>query len=140
MSLDRPYILAIDDDPGRYDELRRLLEDRQGGAHVGLVVACCPACVAAHLPGAVAVLLDHDLSTDPCTCGEWADTDDSRGYLPAVAAVGVPVIVTSASKPENRAWLTTRLHAAGVTVRQHSANEIQPEWHWIGWLWTRGVL
>ena len=63
------YILAIDDDPGRYDELRRLLEDRQGGVPVVLRVACCSACVAAHLPRAVAVLLDHDLSADPCTCG-----------------------------------------------------------------------
>lgn len=130
-----PLILAIDDDPGRYDELQRITYGR-----VRIYVACCEQCVAERLPECAAVLLDHDITGEPCTCGEWSTTDDTRPHLPAIAARGVPVIVTSCSDPDNRRALTAALLRGGGHVLQHSANEIQPEMHWLGWLWLQGVL
>lgn len=133
--MNRPRLFALDDDPGRYDGLRLIVGDR-----VELVVGCCPACVAAHLPRADAVLLDHDLDGWPCVCGTAHGLADSRGYLPAIVASGPPVIVTSGSASENRRHLTTELLSAGARVTLHSAHEIMPEWVWIGRLWAWGVL
>lgn len=133
--MNRPHLLAIDDDPNRYDGLRRILGER-----VALSVACCPACVNQLLPGVDAVLLDHDISGEPCSCGQWSVEEWTRAYVPLITQSGLPVIVTSASDPANRAWLTRALKDAGVRVVQHSANEIQPEHHWIGLLWAWGVL
>lgn len=131
----RPFILAIDDDPGRYDGLRQMLGDR-----VRLEVVSCRGCVSRLLPECDAVLLDHDLCAEACTCGGWPDRESTREDTPAIAVCGVPVIVTSCSAHENRRWLTETLREHNVRVVQHSANEIQPEYHWIGWLWRQGVL
>lgn len=130
-------ILAIDDDPFRYQHLDRLLVGRQSFHRV--THALCPLCVAASLPKAHAVLLDHDLGPAYCPCGATIDTKASgREFVPMVRASGLPVIVTSASSRENIRALCDAL--AGHPYTQISAIEIDPELKWIGWLWTRGVL
>ena len=115
------------------------------GDRVELVVACCAACVARELPAADAVLLDYDLdSGELCAaCGGWPEQVKGTRYAPAIAARGMPVIVTSASHPDNRRRLLADLHHAGLDRRRRteiSANETDPELRWIGWLWAVGVL
>ena len=133
--MNRPHILAIDDDSDRYDGLRRILGDR-----VDLRVVCYPSCVSYSLMWADAILLDNDINGEVCACSEWSIEESTRGYVARIVQSGLPVIVTSTSDPENRAWLTRALKDAGTRVVQHSANEIQPEHHWIGLLWAWGVL
>lgn len=134
-------ILALDDDPDRYQHLRHLLGDR-----VELVIACCPACVAEHLPRARAVLLDYDLdSGEPCpgclsSYGMWRGVSKALHYVPAIAARSIPVVVTSASGPENIRRLLGALTEYGVVHRRHSAIESDPEVRWIGALWAMGAL
>lgn len=98
-------VLAIDDDSRRYDELRRL---RPG---LDIRAASCPACVAALLPTAGAVMLDFDLDLKPCPrCGRDGAPVTGSGltvgpnphgkgsdHVEAVVARGVPVVVTSAN-------------------------------------------
>ena len=144
-------ILAIDDDPFRYQHFDRLLTGRVGPAPllgVGtphqsstrrVTHAVCPACVAAAIPLARAILLDHDLGPSYCPCGATVDHQaNTREFVPMVRASGLPVIVTSASSRENIRALCDAL--AGHNYTQISAIEIDPELKWIGWLWTRGVL
>lgn len=127
-------ILAIDDDPFRYQHLVRLLAGRATVTH-----ATCPACVAAHLPNARAVLLDHDLAPSICPCGEMLDSEaNTRPFVPAIRALGIPVIVTSASSRENRKALCDALTGHPYTAL--TAVDTDPELKWLGWLWTRGVL
>ena len=133
-------ILAIDDDPARYEYLQRLLEGR-----VEVVVACCPACVSRLLPEASAVLLDFDLNLeDSCTCGkpyaEYKQRSNTLPYVPAVAARQVPVVVTSASGSENIRALCQALRAANVRFGQYRACDTDPEYNWIGRLWVMGAL
>lgn len=136
-------ILAIDDDPGRYDHLIRLLGDR---ANVSVVA--CPRCVVSGLVGADAVLLDHDLNGRdqawarvPCAgCGLAYVEKTTRRMVEHIARRDVPVIVTSASAPENRRWLMRALTAGGVRAWECSAVETDPELRWIGRLWAWGVL
>lgn len=141
-------ILAIEDDEPRLGHLARLLEGRSG---VRLVVACCPACVAQHLPGASAVLLDYDLDYTPpgavigggeglgCKCGERHPCMKGSAYVEPVAARGVPVVVHSAN-PSGALALVASLRAFGADAVGISALEPDCELRWIGWLWTRGVL
>ena len=134
-------ILAIDDDAGRYEHFGRLL-----GGRAEVVVACCPACVAELLPKAAAVLLDYDLdSGDVCNrCSAsydtWREYAKAIHYVPAVAARGVPVVVTSSSSSENIRALCAKLRAYDVRFRQHRATDPDPEVRWIGELWVMGVL
>ena len=132
-------LLAIDDDAGRYDGLRRYLGDR---SDVQVVVACCAACVAQHLPTASAVLLDYDLdSGELCeACGGWPEQVKSTSYLPAVLARRVPTVVTSCSYPANVLGLCRALHQGGVPHIASNAHETDCELRWLGWLWLRGVL
>jgi hypothetical protein len=131
-------ILAIDDDPGRYEHLGRLLGSR---ADLRLVVGCCPRCVRAHLRTAAAVLLDHDLDgAAACSCGLPQQHDDTRVYLPWVADLKLPTIVTSASSRANVRHLVQQLVQAGVPQVSISAIETDPELRWLGWLWLQGVL
>jgi len=125
-------ILAIDDWPDRYDELARLLENK-----IEIVRCCCEQCVRKHLPNAKAILLDHDLQYDPCTCGEWSLQETSRWVLPDIK---VPTIVTSQSDPDNRRFLTDKLYFSRIPVRQHSVGDPMPELVWIGKLYTWGIL
>lgn len=135
-------ILAIDDDSGRFDHLRRLLEARD----VELFVVACPYCVAANLPRASGVLLDYDLdSGEPCpycfaSYGVWAHAAKGIHHVPALAARRVPVVVTSASYPENVSRLCAALRDAGVLHAQHRATDVDPEVRWIGALWAMGAL
>lgn len=130
-----PFLLAIDDDPGRYDYLRLLLKQRG----VDLRVVCCAPCVTEALSlGPVAVLLDHDLSEE-CSCGMPTLTN-TRSYLDDIVVSGRPVVVTSCSAPHNRSFLTDYLRDRGVKVRQHSADSLGCEWAWLGMLWYAGVL
>jgi DNA-binding NarL/FixJ family response regulator len=136
-------ILAIDDDAGRYDGLRRLLDQRPGAP--ALVVACCSACVLAHLPRATAVLLDYDLDgQDPCAACDgatFADRHKAILYVPEIAAAGVPVVVTSASYSENVDAMIAKLRAYGVgRIARYSAHDTMPEPHWLAALWSWGVL
>lgn len=125
-------ILAIDDDPGRYDGLRVLLNDR-----IELKIASCKDCIAEFITKADAILLDHDLCSQECTCGEWPDIETTREYVNWINNLNIPTIVTSCSNYDNREWLIANLK---VPKRRHSAMEIQPEYHWIGWLWSQNVL
>ncbi len=121
-------ILAIDDDPGRYDHLARLLSTE-------IQVAACTQCVMRLLPRSTAVLLDHDLNSGYCLqCGQKSDLEDSRPFVPLIQ---VPTIVTSASMMVNRKWLVDHLT---VPCAQISAISIDPELSWIGWLYLQGVL
>jgi hypothetical protein len=135
-------LLAIDDDVGRYDHLRRVLDARS----VGLVVVACPVCVAAHLPSTAGVLLDYDLdSGSPCAgCGDSMTSGgrEPKGgaYVPAIARAGVPVVVASASHPRNVHRLCSALRQAGVRYAQHSAITTDCERLWIGALWEMGAL
>lgn len=131
-------LLAIDDDPGRYDYLRCLLAPRG----VELVVASCADCIAGALPRAAAVLLDYDLDgEDPCDCcGGWPQHAKGLAYVPAIVAVGLPVLVTSASCPANRTALVKALREGGARVEQISAADVLPELSWLGQLWAWGVL
>lgn len=135
-------ILAIDDDSGRFDGLRRMLEPRG----VELRVACCCACVNdAVLHGVKAVLLDYDLdSGDPCSCGEHLpEFDKGTRWVEYVAKLAVPVLVTSASYVENVDRLCAMLRIYMPTNVPHarvSAHEIMPEDRWISKLWQWGVL
>ena len=109
-------ILAIDDDPGRYDHLRRLLEARD----VELFVVACPACVSERVRYASGVLLDYDLdSGEPCagcwsSYGVWSHAAKGLHHVPALAARRVPVVVTSASYHENVSRLCAALREADV--------------------------
>lgn len=131
-------ILAIDDDPGRFDHLRRLLDGR--GIGMPLVVASCARCVAHHIPRALAVLLDHDLGPARCpACGvDVPGRENGRKYLPAIRASGLPCIVVSCSSRENVAALCDGL--AGHQYTRIAAIETDPELRWLGWLWARGVM
>lgn len=133
----RPLLLAVDDDPGRYDYLRVVLGDR-----VRLVVATCRACVEEHLPGAAAVLLDFDLDgAEECAgCAGWIDVANSTAYLDAVIARRVPVIVSSCSSHANRAHLARVLGAAGIEHAAIPADHLGVELEWVGRLWVWGVL
>ena len=137
-------ILAIDDDPGRYDYLRVLLGEREraGQPPVRLVIATCRACVERHLPESAAVLLDYDLdSGELCAaCGGWCDVDKGTGYVNDLGGSGLPVIVTSASHPENRHKLASALSDVGVRVELMSALDYGCEARWLGRLWAWGVL
>lgn len=133
-----PRLLAIDDDPGRYDGLRRYIE----GCGVDLDVACCAPCVARLLPGASAVLLDFDLDgAEACSCG-LAPTRFTNGgtYVAQIAARRVPVVMTSASSSSNRRWLARQLAEHGVPYVAHSAADPDPEDRWIGALWRLGAI
>ena len=132
-----PHLLAIDDDPGRYDHLADLLTARG----VSLSVACCSACVARLLPTASAVLLDFDLDGgETCTCGAVPDRANGLGFVDAIAAFNVPVIITSASARTNRHALFDVLVARNVFTTMLSASDPDPELRWLGWLWSLGVL
>lgn len=137
-------LLAIDDDPGRYDYLRVLLREREeaGGTRVRLVVEACRECVERHLPTASAVLLDYDLDGgDLCAaCGGWPDVSKGSGYVGILSTAGIPVIVTSASHPENRMALAAALRDAGVRVDVLSASDFGCETRWLGRLWAWGVV
>lgn len=132
-----PHLLAIDDDPGRYDHLADLLTARG----VSLSVACCSACVVRLLPTASAVLLDYDLDGgETCTCGAVPDRANGLGFVDAIAAARVPVVVVSASALANRKALAAALRENGATVTLLSASDPDPELRWLGWLWSLGVL
>ena len=132
-----PHLLAIDDDPGRYDHLAVLLSARG----VSLSVACCSACVARLLPTASAVLLDYDLDGgEACGCGTMPEQANALSYVDAIAAAKVPVVVVSASALANRKALATALRESGATLTLLSASDLDPELRWLGWLWSLGVL
>lgn len=132
-----PHLLAIDNDPERYNHLHALLSMRG----VELSVVCCATCVARPLPTATAVLLDFDLNNgDPCGCGAMPEHANALALVDAVAAAGVPVVVVSGSTLENRRALAVVLRARGATFTLISALETDPELRWLGWLWTRGVF
>lgn len=134
-------ILAIDDDPGRYDYLAILLERRPGAP--ALRIVSCAECVATWLPHASAVLLDYDLDgVEICeACGERVNLGHkSSAYLPDIIARRVPVVVTSCSHPDNRIALHKALDEAGVRVANAAADHQGCEFEWLGQLWVWGVL
>jgi hypothetical protein len=69
--------------------------------------------------------------------------DRAKGieYVPEVAASGLPVLVVSASYPENVDRMVAKLRGYGVSrLARHSAMETMPEPVWVAWLWAWGVL
>lgn len=131
-------LLAIDDDSGRYDGLRRLLE----GLNVELTIVTCAKCIRENLLNAHAIFLDFDLDSGALcqNCFEWPEQVKSLAYVNLVAAQNVPVIISSGSYHENRKTLLSELKKLNVKVTIISALEIDPELKWIGWLWCAGVL
>lgn len=144
-------ILAIDDDPDRYDGLVQWLV-RRGLPSSTLVVASCSVCVLRELATASAVLLDYDLDGHedldgwrPRVCPACHENlpDRAKGiaYVPEVAASGLPVLVVSASHRANVDSMVQALRAHGATrIARHSATETMPEPVWIAHLWAWGVL
>ena len=138
-------ILCIDDDSGRYDGLRRMLEDRRetGKPTPLLSVASCRACVTELLPQASAVMLDYDLDGEDGICPRCSEVQDERkgsGYVGILRDHGAPVIVSSASHRDNRSGLVLSLIGNGRRVTEISAGDIEPELRWIGQLAVWGVL
>lgn len=129
-----PCILAIDDEPSRYFDLLKVLP-------VGyeLKVVCCPSCVADYLPQAVAVLLDHDIEENPCSCGNWSEYDDVTPYIEDIRGARVPIIITSASAPENRYKLSSKFGGEAETPII-SVNDSHHTARWFYHLHLRGVL
>lgn len=137
-------ILAIDDDPSRYDYLRVLLGEREraGKDPIRLVIAACRTCVERHLPEARAVLLDYDLdSGELCAaCGGWVDVAKGSAYVDDLDGSGLPVVVVSASHPKNRHALHAALTDRGVRAELMTALDYGCEARWLGRLWAWGVL
>lgn len=132
-----PHLLAIDDDPGRYDHLAALLSTRG----VSLSFACCSACVTRLLPTASAVLLDYDLDGgEPCACGAVPEHANALSYVDAIADTRVPIVIVSMSAKANRRALLDALCARGLTTTLLSAADPDPELRWLGWLWSLGAL
>lgn len=144
-------ILAIDDDPDRYDGLIQWFV-RRGLPSSTLVVASCSVCILQLLPSASAVLLDYDLDGHedldgwrPRLCPACRENlpDRKKGieYVPEVAASGLPVLVVSASRTVNVDRLCEKLRGYGVTrLARHSSTETMPEPVWVAHLWKWGVL
>ena len=141
-------ILAIDDDAARYDDFRSLLAKRNGST-AELRIASCEACVLAQLQVADVILLDYDLDGRDwgwhrlCPLCEISLPERAKGieYVPEIAETKKPVLVVSASYPENVDRLIAKLKAYDVQpLARHSANEIMPEYAWITTLWTWGIL
>lgn len=134
-----PFILAIDDDPGRYEYLRRLVEPKG----IEVVCVCCESCTLGHLRSGLvfAVLLDYDLdSGEDCGCGMPPERSKGADYLAEIARTRLPVIVSSCSAYENRRSMTCALQFADTKVTEIAANVQQPELRWIGWLWAVGAI
>jgi CheY-like chemotaxis protein len=136
-------ILAIDDDPERFDGLRTFLgrREQRGADPVRFEVATCARCVADLLPHATAILLDYDLDgCEGCVrCRRDQGAAKGTDHLDAVAALGVPVIVVSANATGGQIMFR-RLREAGARVTLIRVLETEPEIRWLGWLWSEGVL
>ena len=131
-------ILALDDDPNRYDGLRSYL----AGTNASLTVVACAACLRAALPGASVVLIDYDLDSGAlcAACGGWPEQVKGIAYVDDIAARGIPAIVTSCSSPANVRRLVGELLRRGVRTAQHSAFEPECELRWLGRLVTWGIF
>lgn len=129
-----PCILAIDDEPSRYFELLNVLPE---GCE--LKVVCCPSCVADHLPQAIAVLLDHDITENPCSCGNRSEYEDVMPYIADIKEARIPVIITSASEPENRFKLSAKFGGEAETPII-SVNDPHHSARWFYHLHLRRVL
>lgn len=138
----RSILLAIDDDPWRYDGLVRLLEQREDAPR--LIVAACSRCVLEWLPLAKAVLLDYDLDSGVvCSCcGEnIPDRDKAIAFAPELSDAAVPIVVVSASYRENVDRMVASLQRRGVKrLSRYSAHDSLPEPHWVAALWSWGIL
>lgn len=136
-----PLILAIDDDPGRYSYLAHLIDQRPEPRPT-LVVATCRSCVEQHLAKAAVVLLDFDLDGfEECvSCKGWIDVSKSTEYVEQVTAACIPVIMTSCSRPQNRAWLASQLESGNVKFVRNPADHMGVELEWLGQLWTWGII
>jgi ribosomal protein S27AE len=154
-------LLAIDDDPERYADLRRLLGQREAAGRPvpELVIATCHACVADVLPRASAVFLDYDLDyfaddegirkRSPCPrCGafvvEAGDLTDpprftGERHLDALDTRGVPVIVASVNR-HGAPLLRQALVDRGATVVQIRATDVSAVERWVSALWAWGCL
>ena len=114
-------LLAIDDDPCRYDHLARLLrkhdiltvtvQNPDGAEQViesGLVFA---------------VMLDHDMQT-------WEGTYYAEHVSPNKK---LPVCISSANR-EGAANIAKILQANNIHYTVFSATETQPDYIWLGWV------
>lgn len=114
-------LLAIDDDPARYQHLSRKLERH------GIIVACVqnPDAVEILLDsGAVfAVMLDHDMP-------EWDGQHYAREIL---SARSVPVCVSSANHAGARA-IASILSEYGTPYTIISVTETAADERWLGWV------
>lgn len=122
---ERIVLLAIDDCPGRYDEL-------VGHAGVRLVVTCDDE-IATHLlhTGPVdAILLDHDMPEQNGVI--WAESIATFFRLPVV------VVSTTTTVPDPRPAMVSILQKAGLPVFLCPADHHGCEVEWVAWI--RGAL
>ena len=148
-----PRLIIVDDDRGRYDELKRLLDDAPFKPELDIVT--CPKCVSEALQGpANAVLLDYDLDgIGYCAkCGrDWCSED--RRAQPLNMPWGakgsdwvekldpkLPVIVVSANRHGSKYIHKLLIDRQFWSVAVISALEVQSELRWLGQLWLWGCL
>lgn len=133
-------ILAIDDDPDRFDGLVRMLDGRKaaGFSVPDFRVTCKKSEIDIWLPQTTAVLLDYDLDLGDTHYPEkgWRKGSD---YLPMLLAMDLPVVVCS-SNYEGGKMLNRALIQAGKKSVLLRASENDPEIRWLGWLYIHGVI
>lgn len=114
-------LLAIDDDPARYQHLSRKL------ARHGIIVACVQNPDAADMlldsKAVVAVMLDHDMP-------EWNGQHYAREVL---GPRSVPVCISSANHAGARA-IAAILAEFGVPYTIISVTETAADERWLGWV------
>ena len=118
---ERIVLLAIDDSPGRYDELVKF----QG---VRLVVTCDEEIVTSLLQGGLvdAILLDHDM---PGMSGVvWSES------LAAFYRIPVVVVSTTGLVPDPRPEMVATLRDAGIPVLLCPADHFGCEVEWVLWV------
>ena len=129
-------IVAIDDDPGRYDYFKMLCEDKG----IPFKVVACEPCIRKYLPEATGILLDYDLDTETlcAECGGWVEQVQSTQYVPLLNRMDVPVAISSCSYHVNRKYLYQILDVTHKVLMP--AWDQNVEHMWIGWLYMRGCL
>ena len=117
-------ILCIDDSPGRFDDLARIVaRDRP---EVRWVIACHPDEVEALIPRADAILLDHDM---PYRDGrQWAQ------WLVANAQKVPVVVVSTTGTPDVREEMLTTFADGGWVATGIYADHLNCELEWLAWL------
>jgi hypothetical protein len=129
-------IIAIDNDPGRYEYFASLCLEK----NIDFKVVTCGPCIRYFAPRSKAILLDYDMdSGDLCAyCEGYAEQVKTTVYVPLINKCKVPVIISSCSYDINRKHLFEVLTVEHKTL--YPAWDFNVEHKWMGWLYMRGVL